>query len=95
MRESMVTRTVTETTIAIKCANTEAEVIETVTATVPGAFKSDDAIKRAARKVIKDQKHLVFISATVTEERETLYGMTEAEFVANATVLPHRAKKAE
>lgn len=93
-RLAMVTRTVTETTLAIKCANTETEAFETVEAIVAGDYKEDTAtLKTVARKAIKDRKELVFMSCTIVSKKETLYGMSEEEFVANATVLPPRGNK--
>lgn len=93
-RPAMVTRTVVETTLAIKCANTETEAFESVQVIVTGDYKEDTAtLKTVARKAIKDRKELVFMSCTIVSKKETLYGMTEEEFVANATVLPPRGNK--
>jgi hypothetical protein len=93
-RVAMVTRTVTETTLAIKCANTETEAFEVVEAVVAGDYKEDSAtLKTVARRAIKDRKELVFMSCTVVSKKETLYGMTEEEFVSHATVLPPRGSK--
>lgn len=95
-RVAMVTRTVTESTLAIKCANTDTEAFETVAVVVAGDYKEDSAtIKTVARRAIKDRKELVFMSCTVVSKKETLYGMTEEEFLAHAQVLPPRGTKAE
>lgn len=95
-RVAMVTRTVTESTLAIKCANTETEAFEVVEVTVAGDYKEDSAtLKTVARRAIKDRKDLVFMSCAIVSKKETLYGMTEEDFVAHAQILPPRVSKAE
>lgn len=95
-RVTMVTRTVTETTLAIKCANTSTESFETVEIVVAGDYKEDSVtIKTVARRAIKDRKELVFMSCAVVSKKETLYGMTEEDFVAHAQILPPRGTKAD
>lgn len=93
-RVPMVTRTIVATKITALCLNIETGEPFNETVTVSGTFKDERAMLKAAEKLINTETeravHIVF-----SEEIETLYGMTEQEFIQSAQVLPPRGKKEE
>lgn len=90
MRTPQVTRTITTTKARLMCLDIEkgepinAEVI------LPRTYKDDKAILKAAEKVLEDVtvKPVHVVSSVVDE---TLYGMSEAEFIKHAEILPPRS----
>ena len=88
-RTPEVTRTIITTKALLMCANTENESIEKREAVLPRTYKDDKAVLKAARNVIETDTIKV-ISVVSTETEETLYGMTEQEFIDHARVLPPR-----
>ena len=93
-RVPMVTRTIVATKITALCLNIETGEPFNETVTVSGTFKDEKTMLKAAEKLINTETeravHIVF-----SEEIETLYGMTEQEFIQRAQVLPPRGKKEE
>ena len=56
---------------------------------IPRTYKDDKAILKAAEKVLaSDSIKPVHVVSYTTEE--TLYGMSEADFIKNAEILPLR-----
>ena len=93
-RVPMVTRTITATKVTALCLNIETAEPFNKTVTLSGTFKDEKAMMKAAEKVINsDTEKAVHI--LYSEEIETLYGMTEQEFIEKAKVLPPRTKKEE
>ena len=88
-RTPMVTRTLTATVCEVLCCDVEAgdTIVETVS--VPRTYKTDEALMKALRPLVETEqiKPVHIQSKKVTE---TLYGMTEAEFMEYARVLPPR-----
>lgn len=93
-RVPMVTRTIVATKITALCLNIETGEPFNETVTASGTFKDEKSMLKAAEKLINTETeravHIVF-----SEEIETLYGMTEQEFIQKAQVLPPRGKKEE
>jgi len=89
-RIPMITRTITATVCEVLCCDVEAGDTITEKVSVPRTYKNDEALMKALRPLVETEqiKPVHIISKTVTE---TLYGMTEAEFMEHATVLPPRA----
>lgn len=89
-RIPMITRTLTATVCQVLCCDVEAGDTITETVSVPRTYKTDEALMKALRPLVETEqiKPVHIISKTVTE---TLYGMTEAEFMEHAKVLPPRA----
>lgn len=88
-RKPMITRTLTATECEVLCCDVEAgdTIVETVS--VPRTYKNDEALMKALRPLVETEqiKPVHIQSKKVTE---TLYGMTEAEFMEHATILPPR-----
>ena len=88
-RTPMVTRTLTATVCEVLCCDGEAgdTIVETVS--VPRTYKTDEALMKALRPLVETEqiKPVHIQSKKVTE---TLYGMTESEFMEHARVLTPR-----
>ena len=92
----MVTRTIITTKATALCLDLLTAEPHNETITLSGTFKSKKDVLKAFSKVydVEDEKKAVSI-VDCTEE-ETLYGMSEQEFLQYAKVLPKRgAKKLE
>lgn len=93
-RTPMVTRTIQATVCKVMCVDVEAgdTIIETVT--VPRTYKNDDALMKALKPLVETEQ-IKPVHIVEKEITETLYGMTEADFIQNAKVLPPRATNTE
>jgi hypothetical protein len=93
-RVAMVTRTITTTKVVVLCLELTKVEPFNMEIVLAGAFKDQKTIMKAVEtKVNNDtQKAVQLIKA---EEVETLYGMTEAEFIEKANKLPARGTKEE
>lgn len=92
-RKPMVTRTIMTTEATALCLNIETAEPFNKTVTVSGAFKKEDKeLMKAVAKLIdsETEKAVTIVDAVV---KETLYGMTEDDFISHSEVLPPRAKK--
>ena len=91
-RESMVTRTITATKITALCLNIETAEPFNKEVTISGTFKDEKSMMKAAEKILNTEIEKA-VHIVSSEEIETLYGMTEQEFIQKAKVLPPRPKK--
>lgn len=91
-REPMVTRTITATKITALCLNIETAEPFNKEVTISGTFKDEKAMMKAAEKLLNTETEKA-VHIVSSEEIETLYGMTEQEFIQKAKVLPPRPKK--
>lgn len=90
-RVPMVTRTIPTTIATIFCVNTEDRTTFEQNITLPRTYKDDAKLMKAVEKVLEGEP-IKAVSVVSSEVVETLYGMTEQEFIRNAQVLPSRAK---
>ena len=94
-RVSMVTRTIIATKVNVLCLNIETAEPFNKEVTLSGTYKDEKALQKAAEKTINSDT-VKAVHVVDHEETETLYGMTEQEFIERAKILPPRdAKKAE
>ena len=93
-RKRMITRTVKGTKYITLCLNTETCEPFNKEVVVGEVFKSTEKRDNTLRKMI-DTEIVKFVSVVDSEEVETLYGMDESWFIANAEILPARAVKEE
>lgn len=91
-RKPMVTRTITATKITALCLNIETGEPFNKEVTISGTFKDEKAMMKAAEKLLNTETEKA-VHIVSSEEIETLYGMTEQEFIQKAKVLPPRPKK--
>ena len=90
-RERMITRTVFTTNYNVMVVNMENESVENISISIPsGDALTDKTREKAIKAMIPEGKTFVTITGETTSE--TLYGMTEAEFIRLARVLPPRTK---
>lgn len=91
-RIPMVTRTITTTKAKVMCLNTETGSVETVEVLLPRTYKDEAALLKVAKKQLENDK-VKAVHVVSTETLETLYGMTEEDFIVAAEILPDRVKK--
>lgn len=89
-RKPMVTRTLITTECTAACVSVSERRVFEKTFSVSG--KTDkmgkDKLMKAIQSMCDEDTKAVEIIRT--EEKETLYGMTEEDFIQNATILPPR-----
>lgn len=93
-RVPMVTRTITTTKAVVMCVNVEAGEPFNKVVTVQRTYKDKESLLKVVKPLIETEtiKAVHIVDKT---EIETLYGMTEQEFIKHATVLPERTAKPE
>lgn len=98
MREALVTRTIATTEATVLCVDILAGSTFTQVVPVPRTYKDNAQLLKAVAKAVdtdtEDTKVKV-VSIISSEVKETLYGMTEQEFITLAKVLPPRGTKKE
>ena len=91
MRTPQVTRTIITTKANVMCLDVTTGESCNKTFTAPRTYKDNEKLLKVLKQTEEtDELKLVHIVSVSTEE--TLYGMTEADFIKNATVLPPRTK---
>jgi hypothetical protein len=88
-RVPMVTRTIPTTVVNVFCVNTEDRSTFEQSITLPRTYKDEVKMMKAIEKVL-DGEPIKAVSITGYEVQETLYGMTEQDFIKAASVLPPR-----
>ena len=88
-RVPMVTRTIITTKASVMCLDVNAGEPFTKVVTVPRTYKSDAALLKKVKPLIETES-VKAVHITGSNEIETLYGMTEQEFIRYAKVLPPR-----
>ena len=86
----MVTRTVTSTKATVLCVNTVAEETVTQVIEVPRTYTDDSKLLKAVKETL--DATIIPVKVISTETVETLYGMTEQQFIEQAEKLPPRTK---
>lgn len=87
-RERMVTRTITTTEVQALCINIETTEVFTQSFTFTTLVKDEKTMINNAQPQCDDNIKVVAIKEVA--ENETLYGMTETDFIKYAKVLPPR-----
>lgn len=88
-RTPQVTRTIQTTHVNVLCMDIENREPCNKDVILPRTYKDDEAILKAVKKAIETDtlKPVQVVSSMV---QETLYGMTEQDFIAHASILPPR-----
>ena len=90
-RIPMVTRTITTTKATIMCLDiTNGEPFNEVYA-LPRTYKDDKALLKKAQAMYESDT-IKLVAIVGVEEVETLYGMTEQDFITHALILPPRTE---
>lgn len=91
-RIPQVTRTIKTTDVTLLCMDIEKCEPFNETITLARTYKNDDEILKQAKKIVETGTIKV-VHVVDKEEIETLYGMTEQEFIKVAKKLPPRGTK--
>ena len=89
----MVTRTVITTKATALCLDLVTAEPHNEILTLSGIFKSKKDVLKAFSKVYDEEDIKKVVSIVDYTEEETLYGMTEQDFLQYAKVLPKRGEK--
>jgi len=95
-RQPMVTRTIITTKVKALCVDTEKQETLEKEYILPRTYKDTSTLLKALKKRVDvdengNETTIKAVHIIASEEIETLYGMTEDKFIANAEVLPPRA----
>lgn len=90
-RVPMVTRTIVATKANVMCLDVEKGEPFNQVVTVPRTYKDNDALLKKVKEVAETDV-VKCVHVVDVEQQETLYGMTEQEFIEHAHVLPPRTK---
>lgn len=88
-RVPQVTRTIITTKVTVMCLDIDTNTPLTQEYTLPRTYKDEKAILKAV-DVANEGTSVKAVHVVSTEVVNTLYGMTEAEFIKVAQVLPPR-----
>ena len=93
-RVPMVTRTITTTKANVMCVDVEVGEPFNKEVTVPRSYKDNDSLLKTVKPLIETET-VKAVHIVAKTEIETLYGMTEQDFIEHASVLPERTTKPE
>ena len=93
-RPQMVTRTFSTTKVKMLAVRVSTEKTEFVDLVLPRTYKDKNEMMKAAEKQ-NTNPDLKYVHIVSHKTEETLYGMSEAKFIANAEILPPRAAKTD
>lgn len=93
-RIPMVTRTIQTTTANVLCLNIKEGEPFNKEVVLPRTYKDEKSMMKVVEKVINTED-VKAVHIVQTEVNETLYGMSEQEFIAAARVLPDRKVSGE
>ena len=92
MRERMITRTVVATEYVCMVVDANTKTVENITVSIPSVEgMTKKHLDEAIRNAVPSEK--LFVQVLSEKKVETLYGMTEQEFIRLAKVLPARNVK--
>lgn len=93
-RQPMVTRTIQTTRANVLCLNIVEGEPFNQEVTLPRTYKDEASMMKVVEKLINTDE-VKAVHVVETEVQETLYGMTEQEFISAAQILPPRGTKVE
>ena len=94
MATPMVTRTCITTKVNLMCVDTVQGEIFNATVEIPRSHKDMNKLLKLSKEAYGETDTHKVVSIVDTEEIEILYGMSEADFIAHAMILPSRKKEA-
>lgn len=93
-RVPMVTRTIKTTKANVMCVDVEVGEPFNKEVTVPRTYKDNDSLLKTVKPLIETET-VKAVHIVAKTEIETLYGMSEQDFIEHASVLPERTAKPE
>lgn len=94
MKKPMVTRTILTTEVTVLCLDLIKAEPFNKTVTLPRTYKDEKAMMKKVSAII-DNNEVKAVHVVDTKVNETLYGMTEEQFISMAEILPSRNKTAD
>ena len=91
MKKPMVTRTILTTEVTVLCLDLIKAEPFNKTVTLPRTYKDEKAMMKKVSAII-DNDEVKAVHVVDTKVNETLYGMTEEQFISMAEILPSRIK---
>lgn len=91
-RKPMITRTIITTKVNVLCMDLEHTEPCNKVVTLPRTYKTDEKLFKAVSEVINSDK-LKAVQIVDKEEVETLYGMSEQDFISNGVKLDNETRK--
>lgn len=91
-RKPMVTRTITTTQVNVLCLDIVAGEPFNQQVTLPRTYKEDKKLMKAIEEVVNTES-VKAVHVVAKEEVETLYGMSEQDFIKNAVVLDNETRR--
>lgn len=92
-RKPMVTRTITTTQVTALCMDIHKCEPCNITVVLPRTFKDEEKLLKAVRAQV-DNDDVKVVHIVDKQEVETLYGMTEQDFIKGAVKLDPNTRKA-
>ncbi len=92
-RKPMVTRTITTTQVTALCMDIHKCEPCNITVVLPRTFKDEEKLLKAVRGQV-DNDDVKVVHIVDKQEVETLYGMTEQDFIKGAVKLDPNTRKA-
>lgn len=93
-RKPMVTRTITTTKANVLCMDIQTAEPFNKVVTLPRTYKDDKTLMKKVQEVVETDT-VKAVHVVDKEEVETLYGMTEQEFIQKAVVLNPETRRPE
>lgn len=91
-RKPMVTRTITTTKANVLCMDIQSAEPFNKVITLPRTYKDDKTLMKRVQEAVETE-NIKAVHIVDKEEVETLYGMTEQEFIEKADVLDKETRK--
>lgn len=91
-RTPMVTRTIMTTKATVLCMDLSAVAPIEKVLTLPRTYKDEKALMKAVEKAITDE-NIKPVKIKSTDTIETLYGMSEQDFINSAVILDNETRK--
>lgn len=91
-RKPMVTRTIVTTKVNVLCLDIQSAESFNKAVTLPRTYKDEKKLFKKVEEVVNTDD-VKAVHVVDKEEVETLYGMTEQDFVTNATILDPVTRK--
>ena len=91
-RKPIVTRTITRTQVNVLCLDIVAGEPFNQQVTLPRTYKEDKKLMKAIEEVVNTE-NVKAVHVVAKEEVETLYGMSEQDFITNAVVLDNETRR--
>ena len=91
-RKPMVTRTIVTTKVNVLCLDIKSAEPFNKTVTLPRTYKDEKKLLKKVEEVVNTDD-VKAVHVVDKEEVETLYGMTEQDFITNATILDPDTRK--